>query len=86
MRAEHHGNIEFRRHENSNINIHEKTMVERRLTVREAGLIQTFPPEYVFSEKKNMVAYKYIGNAVPPLLGYLIADKVNELCTNHFNL
>lgn len=84
MRAEHHGNIEFRRHENSKINIHEKTMTERRLTVREAGLIQTFPPDYVFSKKKNMTAYKYIGNAVPPLLGYLIADKVNELCKCHF--
>ena len=81
MRAEHHGNIEFRRHENS---INEKNMIERRLTVREAGLIQTFPPDYVFSKKKNMVAYKYIGNAVPPLLGYLIADKVNELCRIHF--
>tara|TARA_B100001093_G_scaffold185108_3_gene177907 strand:+ start:8230 stop:9396 length:1167 start_codon:yes stop_codon:yes gene_type:complete len=84
MRAEHHGNIEFRRHENSNININEKTMIERRLTVREAGLIQTFPPDYVFSKKKNMVAYKYIGNAVPPLLGYLIANKVNKLCKSHF--
>jgi DNA (cytosine-5)-methyltransferase 1 len=84
MRAEHHGNIEFRRHANSKININENTMIERRLTVREAGLIQTFPPNYVFSKKKNMVAYKYIGNAVPPLLGYLIADKVNELCKTHF--
>jgi len=84
MRAEHHGNIEFRRHSNSKININENTMIERRLTVREAGLIQTFPPNYVFSKKKNMVAYKYIGNAVPPLLGYLIADKVNELCKRHF--
>ena len=84
MRAEHHGNIEFRRHANSKINIHETTMLERRLTVREAGLIQTFPPDYVFSKKKNMTAYKYIGNAVPPLLGYLIADKVNELCKRHF--
>ena len=84
MRAEHHGNIEFRRHSNSKININENTMIERRLTVREAGLIQTFPPDYVFSKKKNMVAYKYIGNAVPPLLGYLIADKVNELCKRHF--
>ena len=85
MRAEHHGNIEFRRHTNSKINTNEKTMIERRLTVREAGLIQTFPPDYIFSNKKNMTAYKYIGNAVPPLLGYLIADKVNELCKSHFN-
>ena len=84
MRAEHHGNIEFRRHSNSKININENTMIERRLTVREAGLIQTFPPDYVFSKTKNMVAYKYIGNAVPPLFGYLIADKVNELCKRHF--
>ena len=85
MRAEHHGNIEFRRHENSKFNTHEKHMNERRLTVREAGLIQTFPPDYIFSKKKNMIAYKYIGNAVPPLLGYLIADKVNELCKIHFS-
>lgn len=85
MRAEHHGNIEFRRYKNSKINKNEKEMCERRLTVREAGLIQTFPPNYVFSMKKNMTAYKYIGNAVPPLLGYLIANKVNELCKIHFN-
>ena len=84
MRAEHHGNIEFRRHHNSAINPDEKNMSERRLTVREAGLIQTFPPDYVFSNKKNMTSYKYIGNAVPPLLSYLIADKVNELYKHHF--
>ena len=84
MRAEHHGNIEFRRYKNSKLNINETNMDERRLTVREVGLIQTFPPDYVFSKRKNMVAYKYIGNAVPPLLGYLIADKVNELCKRHF--
>ena len=85
MRAEHHGNIEFRRHKDSKCNVNEKDMIERRLTVREAGLIQTFPPDYIFSTKKNMVAYKYIGNAVPPLLGYLIADKINELCNKHFS-
>lgn len=85
MRAEHHGNIEFRRHTNSNVNKLELNMPERRLTVREAGLIQTFSPDYMFSNKKNMTAYKYIGNAVPPLLGYLIADKVNELCNYHFD-
>ena len=38
MRAEHHGNIEFRRHKNSIVNENEKDMIERRLTVREAGL------------------------------------------------
>lgn len=85
MRAEHHGNIEFRRYANSKLNPNENHLSERRLTIREAGLIQTFPPNYIFSEKKNMVAYKYIGNAVPPLLGYLIAEKINALYNTHFN-
>lgn len=66
MRAEHHGNIEFRG--------------SRRLTVREAALIQTFPPKCVLTEsKKTMSAYKPIGNAVPTLLGYLVARKVMNL-------
>lgn len=84
MRAEHHGNIEFRRHENSKLNPSENHLSERRLTVREAGLIQTFSPNYIFSKKKNMLAYKYIGNAVPPLLGYLIAEKIYDLYKTHF--
>ena len=86
MRAEHHGNIEFRRHANSDPSFagFKAKRLERRLTVREAGLIQTFPPDYIFSKKKVMTAYKYIGNAVPPLLGYLIADKVHELCRAFF--
>jgi hypothetical protein len=41
-------------------------------------------PDYIFSQKKNMVAYKYINNAVPTLLGYLVADK-GELLANHFS-
>lgn len=84
MRAEHHGNIEFRRYKNSETNKNEKCLNERRLTVREAGLIQTFSPDYIFCQKKQMTAYKYIGNAVPPLLGYLIADKVQELYISYF--
>ena len=84
MRAEHHGNIEFRRHKNSKLNPSENHLSERRLTIREAGLIQTFPPNYIFSKKKNMLAYKYIGNAVPPLLGYLIAEKIYDLYKAHF--
>ena len=68
MRAEHHGNIEFRRHGDN----------ERRLTVREAALIQTFPPTCILTHtpRPSLVAYKPIGNAVPPLLGYIVAKKV----------
>jgi DNA (cytosine-5)-methyltransferase 1 len=79
MRAEHHGNIEFRRiigGKNKEVN-----MIERRLSVREAALIQTFPPNCVLTEpnKLNSKAYKPIGNAVPPLLGYIIARKVENI-------
>ena len=84
MRAEHHGNIEFRRHRNSTLNPTEQHLPERRLSVREAGLAQTFSPEHVFSQKSTMTAYKYIGNAVPPLLGYLVADKVQTLYSRYF--
>lgn len=80
MRAEHHGNIEFRRHFGGINN--EGELSERRLTVREAALIQTFPPNTILTEpgkKPTMTAYKPIGNAVPPLLGYLIAHKVYDI-------
>jgi len=83
IRAEHHGNIEFRRHKNG-INKSESNLPERRLTVREAGLIQTFPPNYIFTNNREMTSYKYIGNAVPPLLAYIIADKVEELLKIYF--
>lgn len=78
IRAEHHGNIEFRRKKNG-VN-KENDKAQRRLTVREAALIQTFPPGCVLTEpKKSMMAYKPIGNAVPPLLSYIIAKKVLEI-------
>ena len=83
IRAEHHGNIEFRRHLHG-INSSEHNLPERRLTIREAGLIQTFPPKFIFNKKKDMTSYKYIGNAVPPLLSYLVADKIEELLLNYF--
>ena len=79
MRAEHHGNIEFRRITNGKNN--EPKMLERRLSVREAALIQTFPPSCILTEpnKPTGKAYKPIGNAVPPLLSYIIARKVQQL-------
>jgi len=79
MRAEHHGNIEFRRRAGGQNN--EPTLPERRLSVREAALIQTFPPTCKLTEdnKKSGMAYKPIGNAVPPLLAYRLARKVHEI-------
>ena len=83
IRAEHHGNIEFRRHTNG-VNTNEHHLPQRRLTLHEAGLIQTFSPEFIFNKKKDMTSYKYIGNAEPPLLSYIIADKIEELLKIYF--
>jgi DNA (cytosine-5)-methyltransferase 1 len=45
----------------------------RTLTVREAARIQTFPDRFRFSGSRSD-AFRLIGNAVPPLLGAVIAD------------
>ena len=94
IRAEHHGNIEFRRlsqeHGGCNAMELEKGLRERRLTIRECCRIQTFPDSYSFlsHEKKEGVstseAYKLIGNAVPPLLAYHIAKRLEYLWTKLF--
>lgn len=78
MRAEHHGNIEFRRITDGK---NGENLPERRLTVREAALIQTFPPTCYLTnpQRPNQRAYKPIGNAVPPLLGYRIALTVHRI-------
>lgn len=97
IRAEHHGNIEYRRLSLDRGGKLEKEItqgkVERRLTVRECGLIQTFPIDYEFvipstSKGKFIVspsqAYKVIGNAVPPLLAFNIAIRLEELWNTFF--
>jgi len=90
IRSEHHGNIEFRRlsreHGGKIINELDNGLKERRLTVRECARIQTFPDDYEFiiSSKSGETgvsasdAYKLIGNAVPPLLGYHIAKRIEK--------
>lgn len=73
----------------------ERGLAERRLTPRECALIQTFPPDYEFViENKNRKgsyivspsqAYKIIGNAVPPLLAYNLAKRIEEVWDLYFN-
>ena len=85
IRSEHHGNIEFRRLsvEHGTVN-GEENMMERRLTLRECARIQTFPDDYNFviaGGKRGFLVspscgYKLVGNAVPPLLAYHIANKI----------
>jgi DNA (cytosine-5)-methyltransferase 1 len=57
-------------------------------------LIQTFPPDYDFvipskAKGKNFLlspsgAYKVIGNAVPPLLAYHIAKRLEKVWSIYF--
>ena len=99
IRSEHHGNIEFRRlsaeHGGKHLAELNAGLQERRLTVRECALIQTFPPDYPFIWKKEVEgnilslnstgAYRVIGNAVPPVLAYNIAMRLQELWSLYFD-
>lgn len=97
IRSEHHGNIEYRRlsaeHGGKHIDELKAGKAERRLTPRECALIQTFPIDYEFvikpEEKKNFSlspsgAYKVIGNAVPPMLAFNIAMRIQHVWNNLF--
>ena len=99
IRAEHHGNIEFRRLSKKNGGILTEELLEglkeRRLTPRECALIQTFPPDYEFviankqGRKGSYLvspskAYKVIGNAVPPLLAYNLAKRIEDVWDLYF--
>lgn len=97
IRSEHHGNIEYRRlsRENGGAKYDElnQGLLERRLTPRECALLQSFPPNYEFViRKKNgrgftispSVAYRIIGNAVPPLLAYNIGKHLDSKWDKYF--
>lgn len=97
IRSEHHGNIEFRRLSAEHGGKHTEELAaglpERRLTPRECALIQTFPPDYRFVIRRNngrgywvssSSAYKIIGNAVPPVLAYNIATRIQSLWDRYF--
>ncbi len=50
----------------------------RRLTVRERGSLQSFPINYQFHSNSYGGKLKMIGNAVPPLLTFYIAQAMQE--------
>lgn len=77
IRAEHHGNIEAH-YRSLNENEPDNMEFWRRLTVRECARIQTFPDYYNFKGAATYT-YKQIGNAVPPVLGWHVANSVREL-------
>ncbi len=96
IRSEHHGNIEYRRLSAAHGGKHGEELAaglpERRLTVRECARLQTFPDDYdfVISGAKRgeglsgSNAYKIIGNAVPPLLAFHIAMRLQENWERYF--
>lgn len=90
IRSEHHGNIEYRRLSLENggkyLDELDQGLKERRLTIRECARIQTFPDDYEFIWPKKAgdpglsasSSYKIIGNAVPPLLAFHIAKRLED--------
>lgn len=51
--------------------------LDRRLTVRECARIQTFPDDFAFKFSKT-VNISQIGNAVPPVMAYQVAQSVEK--------
>ena len=98
IRSEHHGNIEFRRllaeHGGALKKELSRGLEERRLTVRECARIQTFPDDMRFVGKFEIpggpksvsasLAYKLIGNAVPPFLAYNLARRLDDIWDSVF--
>jgi DNA (cytosine-5)-methyltransferase 1 len=93
IRSEHHGNIEFRRlnkaHGGRYIEELSAGLMERRLTLRECARIQTFPDDFEFviprtRENGSLFlsaseGYRVVGNAVPPLLAYHLAKRLEKI-------
>lgn len=65
IRAECHGNIQFH------------YSLPRRISMREAARIQSFPDSFIFDSKLRETE-RQVGNAVPPVLAWHIAQAVKD--------
>lgn len=66
IRAECHGNIQFHYE------------LDRRISMREAARIQSFPDNFIFDAKLRETE-RQIGNAVPPVMAWHVARRLAEL-------
>ena len=65
IRAECHGNIQYH------------YLLPRRISMREAARVQSFPDSFIF-ESKLRETERQVGNAVPPVLAWHVAKAVFE--------
>ena len=77
IRAEHHGNIEGHYNTVDGKPLASDMSNIRRLSVRECARIQSFPDNFIFPSSASQ-AYRQIGNAVPPVLAWHIAQAVAQ--------
>lgn len=66
VRAECHGNIHFHYD------------LDRRISMREAARLQSFPDNFLFDAGLRETE-RQVGNAVPPILAWHIAQKIKEI-------
>lgn len=66
MRSECHGNLQFH------------YSLPRRISMREAARIQSFPDDFIFHAKLRETE-RMIGNAVPPVFAWYIANAVEKV-------
>lgn len=64
--------------QNKRIFVPGKEELYRRLSVRECARIQTFPDDFEFIYTNVSDGYKMVGNAVPVILAYHVANAVKE--------
>lgn len=61
---------------------------DRAISLREGAMLQTFPREYKFLDKKTPFSFKkiggYIGNAVPVRLGIIIGRSIKRHLREHY--